>query len=272
VLSLLPAPSLESFTSTLQVAEKRVLDALPVGRNLRDEYIWSRIRAPLEEYIAEGRLALTQFCPSSSLVSEQDISNSQEQQHPASIFAFLYTLTLSIRKLEIILPRAPLPFGSSSLTGSGSSSPLPSINNPSSLNQNDPLVCFLPALINQWHVLVTKLSNLVNQNGRVLSAEMVRTWFKQLDSLVDVDIAGIYMPTSQPFANENDASSVGRKATEAIRERFIKELGWLVGIRTPAFSMNTQGNQVQGGIQAVANQFMDSRMMMTENDESDEEL
>lgn len=247
-----------------------MLDALPVGRNLRDEYIWSRIRAPLEEYIAEARLALSQFCPSATSLasSEQDSSSQhqqqQQQQHPATIFSFLFTLTQSVRKLEIILPRAPLPFGSSRST---SSTPSASINNPSSLNQNDPLVCFLPALINQWHVLVTKLSNLVNQNGRVLSAEMVRTWFKQLDALVDVDISG---NTHAVISNiDNDATSVGRKASESVRERFIKELGWLVGIRTPASSTAPQG---QGGIQAVANQFMDSRMMMADNDESDEEL
>lgn len=101
---------------------------------------------------------------------------------------------------------------------------------------------------------------------------MVRTWFKQLDSLVNIDISGIQIPTSQSIVTDNDASSVGRKATEAIRERFVKELGWLVGIRTPAFSSHLQGHQGQGGIQAVANQFMDSKMMMTENDESDEEL
>lgn len=177
-----------------------------------------------------------------------------------------------MRKLEAILPRAPLPFGSSNLTSPGGNSPAPSINNPSSLNQNDPLVCFLPALINQWHVLVTKLSNLVNQNGRVLSAEMVRTWFKQLDSLVDVDLSTIHVSSSQSTASDNDATSVGRKACEAVRERFVKELGWLIGIRTPAIATGSQGPQGQGGIQAVANQFMDSRMMMADNEESDEEL
>ncbi|KAK9897205.1 hypothetical protein P389DRAFT_188866 [Cystobasidium minutum MCA 4210] len=281
VLSLLPAPSLESFTSTLQSAEKKVLDALPVGRNLRDEYIWSRIRAPLEEYIAEARLALSQFCPSSTSLSslssssEHEASSAQTQQHPATIFSFLFTLTQSVRKLEVILPRAPLPFGTPRTSNNNSSA---SINNPSSLNQNDPLVCFLPALINQWHVLVTKLSNLVNQNGRVLSAEMVRNWFKQLDALVDVDTSA--STTSTTNNTENDSTSVGRKACEAVRERFVKELGWLVGIRTPVYTntsttSGTSGAQQQhnqGGIQAVANQFMDSRMMMMDNDESDEEL
>lgn len=96
---------------------------------------------------------------------------------------------------------------------------------------------------------------------------MVRTWFKQLDALVDVDVSG---STHSTISNiDNDATSVGRKACESVRERFIKELGWLVGIRTPAASTAPQGH---GGIQAVANQFMDSRMMMADNDESDEEL
>jgi hypothetical protein len=259
---------LEAFTEALQIAERRVLDALPVGRNLRDEYVWSRVRAPLEEYISEARLALSQFCPTSSpslLSVEQEAHHQQQQQHPATTFSFLFTLTQSVRKLEVILPRAPLPFGSSRTTS------IASINNPSSLNQNDPLVCFLPALINQWHVLATKLSTLVNQNGRVLSAEMVRTWFKQLDSLIDID-AGQVRFTSETSPSVQDTSSVGRKACEAVKERFIKELGWLVGIRTVVTTAPLHQPQSQQGVQAVASQLMDSRMMMADNDDSDEEL
>jgi len=271
VLSLLPAPSLESFTATLATLEKKVLDALPFSQhgsaNLRDEYVWSRIRAPLEEYISETRLALGQFCPppsssssSSSSQDDQQGSPSSSSSSPTTTFSFLYTLTSSVRKLEVLLPRAPVPFGSHS----HSSATLPqhqaaaaqaNINNPFTLNPRDPLLSFLPALFNQWHILATRLSTLVNQNGRVLSAESVRTWFRQLDVLVNLE--------------EGASSAVGRKASEAVRERFVKELGWLVGVRIP--QSQSQSQPQPQSVQAMAAQMMDSKMLADDDDEEEEE-
>jgi len=246
--------------------ERKVIEALPVGSNLRQEYVWSRIRAPLEDYIAEARLALSQFCPSPS-----SMAPSHEEAHPSATFTFLYTLTASIRKLEVLLPRAPTPFASSALA-------TPSINNPSTLNPRDPLLSFLPSLFNQWHLLATRLSTLVNGNGKVLSAETVRSWFRHLDELVNISTDNMHSHTS-------DTSNVGRKASEAVRERFVRELGWLVGIKTVQVQQEQQTHmmfgriqspthhiapqQQQQGVQAVASQMMDSKMM---DDDSDEEL
>lgn len=194
-----------------------------------------------------------------------------EEAHPSATFTFLYTLTASVRKLEALLPRAPTPFPSSALA-------TPSINNPSTLNPRDPLMSFLPSLFNQWHLLATRLSTTVNSNGRVLSAETVRAWFRHLDELVNIPVDTMHNVSS-------DASNVGRKASEAVRERFIRELGWLVGIKTVqaqdqqqqqqqslSFArMQSPSQQQQQGVQAVASQMqmMDSKMM---DDDSDEEL
>ena len=248
IIALLPPPSLETFTTSLQEHERRVLDALPVGGStLRQEYVWSRIRTPLEDYISEARLALSQFCPSSSAQTPDDGNLS----HPSSTFAFLFTLTQSVRKLEDMLPRAPTPYN-----GSTSQIYQPSINNPSSLNPRDPLVSFLPVLYNQWHILATRLSSLVNQHGRILSAETVRLWFRQLEQLSAGDVS---------------SASVGRKASEAIRERLIRELGWLIGIRAqmhPLQDTSSPHQPTRAG-QVLIKQASDSRMS---EDASDEEL
>lgn len=270
ITSLLPAPSIEAFTGALAVAERKVLDALPVGSNLRDEYVWSRIRTPLEEYVAEARAALSQFCIPISAGSTSTFPSGDEASaaiHPATTFNFLFELTQSVRKLEVILPRAPLPFGSSYATNATciSSSPQPSINNPSTLNPRDPLISFLPPLFNQWHVLATRLSTLVNQNGHVLSADTVRQWFRQLDALVQGS-GGSHGHVS----HSDNTTSIGRRASEAVRERFVRELGWLIGLRSTVIGTAQAAAPV---IQSVANQLQDSKMMMgTEDDNSDEEL
>ena len=147
---------------------------------------------------------------------------------------------------------------------------------------------FLPSLFNQWHLLVTRLGTLVNSNGRVLSAETVRLWFRQLDALVQVSPAfTTHVGFSVSLASIGDMHCVGRKASEAVRERFIRELGWLVGVRVgqPAsaaaslsMAIGHQQQRYTSGtseveVQAATNQIMDSKMMMDEDGErSDEEL
>lgn len=145
---------------------------------------------------------------------------------------------------------------------------------------------FLPALFNQWHLLITRLSNVVNQNGSIMSAEMLRNWFRTLDALVSMSSA---VSTSYPTGvnyQEKDSNAVGRKATESIRDRFVKELGWLIGVKPSTSVPSPPQSQISArtasgasshdgqAIQAVANQMMDSRMMMMDGDrdESDEEL
>lgn len=283
VLALLPAPSFDSFSATLQAMERRVLEALPVGGNiLRQEYVYTRIRAPLEEYVAELRLALGQFCPvggggvlagqvhghtTTTITTAGPTSHGQGQDDPATVFAFLYILTLSVRKLEAVLPRAPLPFSSSS------SAVQASITNPSTLNHRDPLISLLPPLFNQWHTQITRLGALVNQHGRVLGAEMVRGWFRNLDALINPPLPlGI-----AANATNDDAASVGRRAAEAVRERFTRELGWLIGVRPQAQVQQAFGNGGSTGFgsagqaSALTNQMADSRMM-DNGDDSDEEL
>jgi Cut8, nuclear proteasome tether protein len=210
VLSFLPPPSLETFATTLAELEKRTVDSVPRGVNLREEYIWGRVRGQLEEYVSESRHFLGVFCPTLASAEGGGVA-----QHPSDTFSFLFTLSSSIRRIESLLPRPALVSNAHQFR----------------LNPNDPLSShLLPLVINQWHVFATRLSVAVNKEGRILSADTVRGWFRQLQHLSE----------SAPRSQTLDASimqqrggsdSVARRAMEGVRERFAKEIGWTVGMR-----------------------------------------
>lgn len=181
LLSLIPPPSLESFTETLVALETKLIQSIPQGRHVRQEYIWGRIRVPLEEYLAEARHSLAVFLPSSS------------EEHPSTTFDFLHTLTTSVKKIENLLPTSTPAVGL--------------------LGNTNPLVAHLvPGLMNAWHVFITRLGHQVNKQGKIMSAESVRTRFRLLDELC----AG--------------SKGVTRKAMEDVRDRMGKEVGWLAGV------------------------------------------
>lgn len=102
---------------------------------------------------------------------------------------------------------------------------------------------------------------------------MLRGWFRNLDTLVSIESAAA-MATANPVTTVGavaitDAGSVGRRASEAVRDRFVKELGWLVGIRQTVapFSSAALSPHRLGNVQA-----MDSRMSGDNGEDTDEEL
>ena len=196
VIGLLPPPSLESFHAALGAVEKRVLDSVPRGIGLRDEYVWTRMRGPLEEYVTEARHFLAVFCPAGA--TDAAAAPTDDTQHPTTTFSFLVTLTASVRRVEAVLPRGCT----------------------ARQSRTDPLSAHLqPALYNHWHLFATRIAAAINTHGRMLSAEAVRTWFRQLDDLVGQD----------PHAD-----AVSQRALEALRDRFVRDIGWIVGLRPVA--------------------------------------
>jgi hypothetical protein len=191
ISSLVPPPTLPSTLTTLATLERAVLDALPTGQGLRDTYILGRVRVPLEEYVNDTKSFLATFCPPtlpSSVPDPDDI------HHPSTTFALLHALTSSIRRLEHALPSGP-----------------------SSLSTH-----LLPYAINAWHIFLTRLNAAVNIEGRVLSANLLKSWLGRLDELC-VPSPGVLEGTRKEGA--------ARKALEGVRERIRREVGWLVGIK-----------------------------------------
>ena len=207
VTSLLPAPTLSATLSTLAHLERKVLNAIPAGGAVREDYIWGRVRLPLEEYLSESRGFLNAFCGSNTANRN---STEDEIGHPSTTFAFLYALTSSLRRLEASLP------------------PLPSLlltpNYPIEKRYSQDLLTthLLPLLINHWQRFLTGLSMQVNSEGRILSGEVLRGWLKRLEELC-VESPGVREGTRR----EGGA----RKACEGVRDRLKRDLGWLIGVK-----------------------------------------
>ena len=202
IAALLPAPTLASTLTALADLERNITSAIPSGAGARPEYVWGRVRVPVEEYVAEARSYLGSYTfainnSASTPVGEDDLS------HPSTTFAFLYALTSSLRRLEVALPPAP-------------SSPLaPGGGTATALSAH-----LLPLTINAWHVFLTRLSAAVNVEGRVMSASTVAGRFQRLDEIC----------VASP-AVAGRAEGQARKACEGVRDRLRREVGWLVGMR-----------------------------------------
>lgn len=212
VQRLLPAPSLEAFTARLAVLESNVINAIPRGAHgvvMRDEYVWGRVKGPVEEYVSETRTWVTAFCPSGP-------AETSAQQHPSTIFTFLSTLTASVLRLESVLPRVPLPAFSTATS-------LPSIAGVP-LNPLDPLASSLvPHLLNRWHCLITRVNHEVNVDGRMYGNELIRGWLRTLDGLA-----------VRPQPEGHQQSGICAVAIDGVRTRVVQELGWMGGIKPTA--------------------------------------
>lgn len=211
IQALLPPPTLNDTLATISTLERAVVAAIPSGAVLREEYIWGRVRVPLEEYVSESKTFLSAF-----ISAAQPSSSDDEIGHPSTTFAFLHALTSSIRRLEATLPAGPqtASFGFPHAAAAGG------VSN-SGMN---PLAShLLPLTLNCWHIFLTRLSTSVNQEGRIISAGMLRGWFAKLDELT-VDSPGAGRGGHRP-------EGVAKRACEGVRERMRKEVGWLVGMR-----------------------------------------
>ncbi|GAA5937987.1 hypothetical protein JCM3775_002416 [Rhodotorula graminis] len=220
ISALLPTPSLSTILDSLASLERAVVVATPSGAFSRDEYIWSRVRVPLEEFVTESKRFLGLFVPAQAPtgpIAEEDLA------HPSTAFQFLDTLTHALLHLEATLPASP------------SSSSTPS----TAAATTNPLASHLvPLTLNAWHQFLSRLSSAVNDQGKVLPTSTVRTWFDRLD---DACGAGPVAATAAfpslfgaPRAGALGAArgeSQVRRAMEGVRERARREIGWLVGLR-----------------------------------------
>ncbi|SCV72425.1 BQ2448_3962 [Microbotryum intermedium] len=219
--ALLPPPTLSHSIETIHHLERAVAAALPGGQNLRDEYVFGRVRVPLEQFVADCKSFLAAFCSPATRVSSTSTLE-YEIGHPSTTFAFLFALTSSLRRLELALP------STRSQVLSTTSDPM----NPIASH-------LLPLTINQWHVWLTRLSTGVNHEGRMLAATTLRTWFAKLDELcVDSPGVGLVLGGRQ--------EGVAKRAMEGVRERLRKEVGWVIGWR----DAGAVGNAVGGGMDA----------------------
>ncbi|GAA5892094.1 hypothetical protein JCM8208_001432 [Rhodotorula glutinis] len=216
ISALLPTPSLSTILDSLASLERAVVAATPSGAFSRDEYIWSRVRVPLEEFVTESKRFLALFVPAQAPmgpIAEEDLA------HPSTAFQFLDTLTHALLHLEAVLPASP-----------SSSSPTSS----STAATTNPLASHLvPLTLNAWHQFLSRLSSAVNDQGKVLPTSTVRTWFDRLDDACGASGPAAAAPSlfGAPRGGVSRGESQVRRAMDGVRERARREIGWLVGLR-----------------------------------------
>ncbi|BGP29152.1 hypothetical protein JCM10296v2_000890 [Rhodotorula toruloides] len=210
IASFLPTPTLSTILESLSSLEHAVTAATPTGAFLRPDYIFSRVRLPLEEYVSETKRYLSLFVPAqqpTGPLSEDNLA------HPSTAFQFLHALTSSLLRLESTLP-----------SSNSSSTP--------SLPSSNPLASHLvPLTLNAWHLFLTRLSSAINTQGRVLPTSLVQSWFDQVDALAVLNSLGMGA----------DKGSQVRKAMEGVRERMRREVGWLIGLKSDVAGVGGSG-------------------------------
>jgi len=207
--SLLPSPTLSQSLTHLTSLTTQILSSIP--RSTSSAYVHSRLRLPLENFIQESRKLLNTYIPT-TLPSGKE---TEELYHPTTSMNLLLHLTSSILTISQSLPP-------------------PSPSDPSPLQTN-----LLPSLMNSYHILITRLSDQVNSNGRILAQSTINSWFTELCQLVE---------------GTKNCEQLGqeRKALEGVSARLRREIGWLVGWREENLVQGSGGqDQGQGGMEGV---------------------
>lgn len=219
ITSLLPPPTLNNTLSRILTLERNVLSSIPAGG--REDYIWGRVRSPLEEYLEESRGFIRVFCAEAERGGGGG-GGEDSIGHPSTTFAFLYALTSSFRRIEASLPSPP------SLITS------PNYSLEKRLGQDLLTTNLLPLLSVHWTDFLAKLARGINEEGRVMSGEILRGWVKRLEEL-SVETPGV----RENLRREGGARGV----VEGVRERLVEELGWLIGVKPSASASTGMGGE-----------------------------
>ncbi|KAH9937208.1 uncharacterized protein B0H18DRAFT_969574 [Fomitopsis serialis] len=160
---------------------------------MRDEYILSRLRPHINDFVAACQSYLPYFsnaAPSTASASASPKTNMQshaaalqsqhkDRSHPTETFLFLSSLTAHV------------------------------LNQPA-LTQSALVPMILPRLIEEWKAWLDRVDQAVNREGGMFGSETVRTWERCLDD----------------FAQ---AQGNGLEILKQLRDHWVLRVGWLVG-------------------------------------------
>lgn len=204
VYTRLPTPSLESASAQLDAAEAQLRSVLPAAGTAREQYVWSRARAPLAELASAMAGLIPLFVASAA----------REPVHPATTFAFLHMVTLRTLHLERLLPP-----GEPALRGRTLADMVPRRAAPDS---PDALASMMfPALVREWEHWLAAIDAAVNYEGRIFGHDVVAAWMRGLAALGAAHDAAVPVEGAM------------RAVLGALGARLHAALGWLVGMRTP---------------------------------------
>ncbi|KNE92309.1 hypothetical protein PSTG_14269 [Puccinia striiformis f. sp. tritici PST-78] len=234
VKNLLPPPSLESIINKVNEVEKLLIESIPNKRMNREEYIWNRVRVPLNTYVND--------CLSSLEISNKSIENrcASKPTSDGGIkspelsviygavsdqLSLLSYLSHSISKIESLLPNLSTHQPSSS---SSSSSTRPSHEHQETghdLNSNVsyPFQSILiPSLFQNWKTFIESIHKLIFIDRMIISESLIRKWFSLLDGL-----------SSHPHNPEHLDSNnhIVQHLMMAVRDEALSRFGTIVGLK-----------------------------------------
>lgn len=165
---------------------------------MRDEYILSRLRPHVQEFVS----ACSSYLPYFSYVDTASLSElatksaahieshafalqsqHKDKSHPSETFLFLHAM------MTHALAQPPLT----------QSSLLPQV---------------MPRLVLEWKAWVARVDQIVNREGGMFGQETVRSWERGLDEL------------AQSKGN-------GVEVMREVRDQWVSKVGWLVGRQSP---------------------------------------
>ena len=128
------------------------------SNGMRDEYILSRLRPHISEYVSAcySYLPYFSYLPSSNPHHQQ----SQVKSHPSETFIILSAVTSQI------LSQPPL-------------------------TQDSLIPSILPRLQQEWNAWVDRLDEVVNQQAGMFGGETVKSWERTLDELAEAKGNGL---------------------------------------------------------------------------------
>ncbi|EGG10797.1 uncharacterized protein MELLADRAFT_76833 [Melampsora larici-populina 98AG31] len=225
--ALLPKPTIEAITTKLAEVESQLLESIPNKRTNREEYIWNRVRCPLNEYVNEC-LGLLKIWTK----GEDGFEQSQIHTTVSNQFSFLYLLTTSIKKIDNCLPTTSR--DQSDMLNYAASQPLRSV--------------LIPDLLQAWRQFIEKIYHITSTNGIILSESSIEKWFAQLNDLAH--------PTSE------DDRSHSSQFMEPIRDLAKRQFGDIVRSRRTFAPFNmTVENAYSQQTSWTASQGFSSRLM-----------
>lgn len=196
---LLPPPTLESIFTSLSEVEATLLELIPDKRTNREEYIWNRVRVPLNGYVSDCLEWLKLFDKSQEHQQSRAFDRSQFHATISDQFNLLARVTQSIIKVEDRLPSLVRPTDDLNYAAYH---PLHSR--------------LIPTLFESWKKIVDTIHQMVFIEGLILSESLILKWFNQLDDLA---------------ALTNESKGDSHRLMEVIRCEAGARFGDLVGLK-----------------------------------------
>ncbi|MBW0549096.1 hypothetical protein O181_088811 [Austropuccinia psidii MF-1] len=241
VQSLVPTPTLDSVSLRLEQVEQDLVQVIPNKRMNRHEYIWNRVRVPLNHYVNEclNWLRLSNQTLTNRGRESSSLDRNQIYWIVSDQFILLSRISQSIKKVENLLPDSTQ--SDFNLTPS-------STTNLNFLNQNSSQhslqAVLIPTLFENWKRFLEIIYQAVFIEGIILSESLILKWFNALDELASQSTFDWKEISNRPNESQNVQTSGNiQKMMSLIRDETRIKFGELVGLKSYQSATSSLSNR-----------------------------